>query len=99
MLTPGDTTLVQGGSLAIDAYAMNYLGAGTAAASTTGFYLSSDSTVNTADLLPTTKSAPSLTDYNANGNGWFDHESFSVTLPGNVGPGTYYLGAYADYQA
>src|SRR2546428_481497 len=94
-----DTTVVQGGGLNIDAFTMNYLGVGGAGASTTGFYLSSDPTVNTSDRLLVTKSAPALAAYNVNSNSWFDHEIFGLTLPSDIGPGTYYLGAYADYQS
>ena len=29
--------------------------------------------------------------------GYYDHQTISVTLPGNLAPGTYYIGGIADY--
>src|SRR4029079_19000144 len=29
--------------------------------------------------------------------GYYDHQKVSVTLPGNLAPGTYYIGGIADY--
>src|SRR5207245_2670034 len=34
----------------------------------------------------------------AGSSGWYDRETFSLTLPSDVTPGTYYLGAMADYN-
>ena len=39
-----------------------------------------------------------LSDINQAGTGWYDLESMTITLPGNLTPGTYYVGAVADYN-
>ena len=92
-LSMGNMTVVLGGSLAIDEFTKN-LGNGTAAASTTSYYLSTDSTVTTADILLTSKATAALTAYGS-GSSWYDHQTFSVALTG-IAAGTYYLGATAD---
>ena len=63
-----------------------------AAASTTGLYLSTDSTITTSDTLLGTFSSPSL------GAGGSDSESIALSLPTNLTAGTYYLGVIADYN-
>jgi Ca2+-binding RTX toxin-like protein len=73
-------------------YHINDIGTGAAAASTTGIYLSSDSTITTADTLLSMTSTPSLA---ANGS---DIESALLAFPGNLAPGTYYVGVIADYN-
>ena len=30
--------------------------------------------------------------------GYYDHQTVTVTLPGNLAPGTYYIGGIADYN-
>ena len=30
--------------------------------------------------------------------GYYDHQTVSVTLPGNLAPGTYYIGGIANYN-
>jgi hypothetical protein len=74
-------------------YGISNIGSGTAGASTTGIYLSADSTVTTADTLIATTSTPSLA------AGASDGEGLSLPLPGNLTPGTYYIGAVADSGA
>ena len=71
-------------------YNINDIGLASAAASTTGLYLSTDSTITKSDSLLGTFSSPSL---NANGT---DGESISLSLPTNLKAGTYYLGVIAD---
>ena len=93
-LNMGNTTVAVGGSLAIDEYTKNFGGA--AGASATAFYLSTDTNINTSDILLTTRSAAALTGYgNGSGSSWYDHQAFSVTLTG-IAAGNYYLGALAD---
>ncbi len=65
-------------------------GAGAAAPSTTGVYLSVDKTINASDSLLGTFATPSLAP------GGSDAESLALNLPHNLKPGTYYLGALAN---
>jgi Ca2+-binding RTX toxin-like protein len=73
-------------------YLINNIGTATVAASTTGIYLSTDNTITASDTLLTTNSTPSLA------AGASDNESISLSFPGNLVPGTYYLGALSDYN-
>ncbi|WP_246791491.1 S8 family peptidase [Bradyrhizobium commune] len=91
------TTVAAGGSLTIDAYNMN-LGSGSDATSTTaGIYLSTDATITTSDTLLTTLTTTS-TLARVSQPGYYDHQTVTVTLPGNLAPGTYYIGGIADYN-
>ncbi|QPF93852.1 NF038122 family metalloprotease [Bradyrhizobium commune] len=91
------TTVVAGSSLTIDAYDMN-LGDGVDATSTTaGIYLSTDATITTSDTLLTTLTT-SATLAAVSLSGYYDHQATTVTLPGNLAPGTYYIGGIADYN-
>jgi CARDB len=88
-----NTTIAAGGSTSVDFWLVNF-GKAAAAASTSGLYLSTDATITTADTLLTTVASPGLT---ANGTaGYYDHQTVSLTLPGNLAPGTYYIGGVAD---
>jgi hypothetical protein len=88
------STIAAGGSTSVDFWNVNF-GSGSAAASTTGFYLSTDATLTTADSLLMTFASPALT---ANATaGYYDHQTVSLALPGNLAPGTYYIGGIADY--
>jgi hypothetical protein len=90
-----NTNLSPGGTTSVDFWVVNF-GKGAAGASTSGLYLSTDSTITTSDTLLQTVSSPSLT---ANGTaGYYDHQTVSLTLPGNLAPGTYYIGSIADYN-
>jgi hypothetical protein len=92
-LNMSNVTAAAGASVAIDEYVFNF-GAGVAGASSVGLYLSTDSTITTADTLLATHSTPALS---ADGvTGYYDDQKFSVALPGTLAPGTYYLGAIAD---
>ncbi len=73
-------------------YRINNVGTGAAAASTTGIYLSTDSTITSSDTLLNAGSTPSLAP------GGSDNESVSVPFPGNLAAGTYYIGAIANYN-
>ena len=88
------TTIAAGGSTSVDFWVVNF-GNAPAAGSTSGLYLSTDPTITTADTLLTTVVSPALT---ANGTaGYYDHQTVSLALPGNLAPGTYYIGGIADY--
>ena len=88
------TTIAAGGSTSVDFWVVNF-GSGSAAASTSGLYLSTDPTITTGDTLLTTVASPALT---ADGTaGYYDHQTVSLTLPGGLAPGTYYIGGIADY--
>ena len=90
-----NTTIAAGGSTSVDFWVVNF-GNATAAASTSGLYLSTTPTITTADTLLTTVASPALT---ADGTaGYYDHQTVSLTLPGNLAPGTYYIGGIADYN-
>ncbi|KRQ10152.1 NF038122 family metalloprotease [Bradyrhizobium manausense] len=88
------TTIAAGGSTNVDFWVVNF-GKAAAAPSTSGFYFSTDATITTGDTLLSTVASPGLT---ANGTpGYYDHQAITLTLPSNVAPGTYYIGAIADY--
>jgi hypothetical protein len=91
---PSHTTIAAGGSMAIDYWLVNF-GKGAAAASTSGIYISTDATITTSDTLLMTVAGGALT---ANATaGYYDHQVINLNLPGNLAPGTYYLGGIADY--
>lgn len=91
------TAALAGDSLTVDAYNMN-LGNGVDATSTTaGIYLSTDATITTSDTLLTTIST-SATLATVSQPGYYDHQTVTMTLPGNLAPGTYYIGGLADYN-
>ena len=60
------------------------------AASKTGIYLSTDSTISTTDMLLTLDDVAKLA------AGGFSIETGKVTLPGSLAAGTYYIGVIAD---
>ncbi len=89
------TTIAAGGNVTIDAYNMN-LGNGVAGLSTDRIYISSDAAITTSDtVLATLTTSGTLATVSQ--NGYYDHQTVSVTLPGNLAPGTYYIGGIADY--
>ena len=69
---------------------INDIGTASAAASTAGVYLSTDSTITTSDTLLATISTPSLS------AGTFVTENISLTLSAPTTAGTYYIGVIAD---
>ena len=73
-------------------FELHNIGTVAAPASTTGIYLSSDSTITTSDMLIGTSPAPALAP------GDSDAESAALTLATNLKSGVYYLGAIADYN-
>ncbi len=89
-VTISDTTPDPGQAVNVNYFANN-IGSGAASAFDAGVYLSTDSTITTADLFLGWESFASLAGHSSvNGN-------LSVTLPGWVVPGiTYYVGVIAD---
>ena len=71
-------------------YQISNTGTGSASASTTGIYISTDSTITSSDMLIASNVTPAL------GGGVSDAEGALLTFPGNIAPGTYFLGALAD---
>jgi serralysin len=91
------TTVAAGSSLTVDAYNMNLGNAVDATPTTAGIYLSTDATITTSDTLLTTLTT-SATLATVSQPGYYDHQAVTVTLPGNLAPGTYYIGGLADYN-
>ena len=73
-------------------YRINNVGPNSVIGSATGIYLSTDTTITTADTLIASTSAALLA------SGAFDIKTLGLTFPTNLNPGTYYLGAMADYD-
>ena len=90
------TTIAAGGNVTIDAYTMN-LGNGVAASPTAGIYISTDATISTSDILLTALTT-SATLATVSTDGYYDHQTVTVALPGNLASGTYYIGGLADYN-
>jgi pimeloyl-ACP methyl ester carboxylesterase len=74
-------------------YTINNTSTVATAASTTGIYLSADSTITTSDTLLTTYASPALA------GGGSDFEASSLSFPTNLTPGTYFVGVIADHNA
>ena len=90
------TTVAAGGTLTIDAYDMN-IGNGVSGPSTAQIYLSTDPTITTSDTVLATLTTPEML-ATVSQPGYYDHQTVSVTLPGNLAPGTYYIGGIANYN-
>ncbi len=87
----GSTSAAKGGTVTLY-YDVDNLGSGAAGASTTGIYLSTDSTITTSDTLLTTDAVASIA------SGWWSSESVTITIPTTLATGSYYIGAVADYN-
>ena len=75
-----NTAVAAGGSVTIDAYDMN-LGNAVSGPSTAQIYLSTDSTITTSDaVLATLTTSQTLATISQ--PGYYDHQTVSVTLPG-----------------
>jgi subtilase family serine protease len=89
-----NSTVTVGGRVTFN-YDVSDIGSGSAAASFTGIYLSTDSTITTSDTLVVVRSTPSL------GSGLSTSDTnvpFDLSnLVNPLAPGTYWLGAIADY--
>jgi subtilase family serine protease len=86
------TTVAAGGSFSFSARASNIGNTSTGAGSTSRIFLSVDPLIDPFDTVLQIQIVPTLaafTEYVQN---------FSVNLPGNLAPGTYYIGALADYH-
>jgi hypothetical protein len=89
------TTVAAGGSATVDAYAMN-VGNGISGPSTAQIYLSTDATITKSDTVLATLNSATLAALSQ--PGYYDHQTVSATLPGNLAPGTYYIGGIANYN-
>ena len=86
-----------GDSLKVDVYNMNLRDEVAATPTTAGIYISTDATITTSDTLLTTIST-SATLATVSQPGYYDHQTVTVALRGNLAPGTYYVGGLADYN-
>ena len=73
-------------------YLISNSGAATAAPSTTGIYISSDSTITTSDYLVGMAGVGSLV------VGGSANENVTLSFTGAEAPGIYYIGAFANYN-
>jgi hypothetical protein len=87
----GPSSASTGGSISVSASLLNQR-ANDSGAFRLGFYLSTDSTITTGDRLIASCSYSSLVAGGSSTCGG------SASIPSNVAPGSYYLGAIADYQ-
>ncbi len=73
------------------------LGNAVAGPTTAAIYLSTDATITTSDTLLTTLTTGS-TLATVSQPGYYDLHTVTLTLPGNLAPGTYYVGGISDYN-
>jgi len=73
-------------------FTVNNTGSQNAEPSTTGVYLSTDTSITPADMLLATVATPALE------QGASDAETASPVLPDTLAQGTYYVGVYTDYN-
>ena len=85
----GPATAVRGAAIAVTATTRNTAGGG-AETSTTSFYLSTNTTLDAADLFLASRTVPALA---PNGS---DSVPTSLTIPTTIGTGTHYVIAKAD---
>ena len=86
----GPVTGSTANTISISSAVMNQ-GVGAAASFSVGLYISTDATITTADLRLGARSVSSLA------IGATSTASTTVTIPNTLTPGTYYIGAIADY--
>ncbi len=86
------SSVVSGDSVTLSYYVNNLLGNVVAGGSTSGIYLSTDSTITTSDTLVATDGVQSIS------SGYKEYEQANVTIPGTLAAGTYYIGVIADYN-
>ncbi|MEQ1614530.1 MAG: CARDB domain-containing protein [Hyphomicrobiaceae bacterium] len=84
------TTVSAGGHVTFT-FDLDNLGGSASVSSTTGIYLSTDSTISTSDVLITTRTHPSFP------GGFYQTSNVDLLLPADLAPGTYYVGGIADY--
>jgi len=85
----GPTTAGAGGTITVNETTKNQ-GQGTSVASSTGFYLSTNTTIDATDFSLGTRDVPSLAP------GTTNSAATVFTVPSNIGVGNYYLLAKAD---
>ncbi len=85
------STVVKGWSVTLSYWVTNY-GSGKAGASTSGIYLSTDSTISTSDTLLGTDAVAAMA------SGTSSSESVNITIPDTLATGTFYIGVIADYD-
>ncbi|NKE67293.1 peptidoglycan DD-metalloendopeptidase family protein [Ramlibacter sp. RBP-2] len=90
--TLSSTSVVKGGTVALS-YSVDNLGTAAAGASLAGIYLSTNSTISTADVLLASDAVGAI------GAGSWSSENATVTIPDTTAAGTYYIGVVADYDA
>ena len=83
-----------GSAVSVNTFVVNY-GAAAAASSTSRLYLSTDPNITTSDIVLGTISARALAAVGQ--SSYYSAQNLAVTLPANLAPGTYYIGAIADY--
>ncbi|MGH6870647.1 MAG: choice-of-anchor tandem repeat GloVer-containing protein [Rhizomicrobium sp.] len=76
----------------VAAFTIKDVGYAAASASTTGLYLSTDTTITAADTLLSTHATPAIA------SGGADNESASLAFSGAQAPGTYYIGVIANFD-
>lgn len=86
----GPSSGVTGTAVSFSTTVLNQ-GIGTSAGFSVGIYLSTDPVITTADTRLGARSIASLT------SGAVSSGATTVTIPSTLAPGTYYLGAIADY--
>jgi len=89
--TFSNTQVLPGTNFSIQATTYNS-GTAQAPSSTARIYLSQDTIFNDADTLLVSHVSPAV---NPGGDG--SSQDFVVTIPGNLAPGTWYIGGVADY--
>jgi hypothetical protein len=88
----GNSSVAAGGTTTVSHHLQN-VGNAAAGGSSSRIYLSTDSTITTSDTVLSTLSYPA-----ALAAGSFTADTQTVTVPGNLAPGTYYIGLIADYN-
>jgi Ca2+-binding RTX toxin-like protein len=91
-LTLGTTTLAAGGSTSV-AFAVNNIGTGSGQPGNAVVYLSTDSTITTSDTILSAVGPNFLSPSQSQ-----SFNGYTISLPSNLAPGTYYVGVIADYD-
>ncbi len=90
----GPATAVQGDAIVLNSTVENQ-GGTTAGVFRLGYYLSTDSSITTADVYLGERNEYGLLAAGASSSG--NHSFGPLTIPANLTPGSYYIGAIADY--
>ncbi|KAH2823484.1 hypothetical protein KXV85_001623, partial [Aspergillus fumigatus] len=92
---PSTSSVAAGATVSVNTLVVNY-GSGPAAASSTRIYISTDNTITTSDTVLATIDTGVLAAKLQ--SGYYTFQNVSVTLSSGLAPGTYYIGAIADYN-